>query len=124
MKTLINERFLVSPYLVFFLIYSNIIGIGIMSFQRDIIEDAGYDAWISVILTGLSIHILLWMMYRIHKIANNDVIYIHQFCFGKWIGGLLNVFIITYFFVLALIVFRVYIEVVQVWMFPLMKNGK
>jgi hypothetical protein len=55
-------------------------------------------------------------------IANNDIIYIHQFCFGKWIGGLLNVFIIIYFLVVALIVLRVYIEVVQVWMFPLMKT--
>ncbi|MGD6804458.1 GerAB/ArcD/ProY family transporter [Rossellomorea vietnamensis] len=122
MRTVIDERFLVSPYFVFFLIYSNIIGIGIMSFQREIARDAGYDAWISVILTGLSIHILLWMMYRILKIANDDVIYINRFCFGKWIGGLINICFILYFFVLALIVFRVYIEVVQVWMFPLMKT--
>jgi spore germination protein (amino acid permease) len=121
-KTLVDERFLVSPFFVFFLIYSNIIGVGMMSFQRDIIESAGYDAWISVLLSGLSIHILVWMMYRILTIANNDVFYIHQFCFGKWMGGLLNIFIIIYFFWATFIVFRSYIEVVQVWMFPLMKT--
>lgn len=122
MHTLTDERFSVSPFFVFFLIYSNIIGVGIMSFQRDIIRSAGYDAWISVLLSGISIHVLVWMIYRILTIANNDIIYIHQFYFGKWIGGLLNVFIIIYFFVVGLIVFRLYIEVVQVWMFPLMKT--
>ncbi len=122
MKALIEERFLISPFFVFFLIYSNIIGVGIMSFQRHIIEGAGYDAWISVLLSGLSIHVLVWMMFRILKIADNDVIYINQFCFGKWIGGLLNLFILIYFLTLALIVFRSYIEVVQVWMFPFMKT--
>ncbi|MDQ7863879.1 GerAB/ArcD/ProY family transporter [Peribacillus frigoritolerans] len=49
MKSLLDERHLVSSFYVFFLIYTNIIGIGIMSFQRDITKDAGYDAWISII---------------------------------------------------------------------------
>jgi spore germination protein (amino acid permease) len=121
-KTSIDERFLVSPFFVFFLIYSSIISVEIMSFQRVIIDGAGYDAWISVLLSGLSIHILVWMIYRILRIANNDLIYINQFCFGKWIGGLLNVFIILYFLTSAFITLRLYIEVVQVWMFPLMKT--
>lgn len=122
MKNLLSEQYTVSPYLVFFLIYTNIIGVGIMSFQRNIIGNAGYDAWVSIILSGISIHILIWMMYRILAAANNDIIYIQRFCFGKWIGGILNLFIIFYFLVLALIVFRVYIEVVQVWIFPLMET--
>ncbi|MFB6802380.1 GerAB/ArcD/ProY family transporter [Peribacillus butanolivorans] len=122
MKSLLDERHLVSSFYVFFLIYSNIIGIGIMSFQRDITKDAGYDAWISIILSSISIHILVWMIYRILGIAKNDVIHVHKFCFGKWIGGLFNIFVIFYFLILALIVFRVYIEVVQVWLFPLMKT--
>ncbi|MDQ0218773.1 spore gernimation protein [Peribacillus cavernae] len=122
MKTIINEEFLVSPFFVFFLMYTSIIGVGIMSFQRDITEGAGYDAWISVLLSGVSIHILVWMMYRILGLANNDVTYIHQFCFGKWIGGLLNAVIIIYFLLMVLITFRVYIEIVQVSMFPLMKT--
>lgn len=122
MKTILNEQYLISPFYVFFLIYSNIIGVGIMGFQRDITKDAGYDAWISIILSGVSIHILVWMIYRIVGITNNDIIHVHQFCFGKWIGGLFNIFVIFYFLVLALIVFLVYIEVVQVWLFPLMKT--
>ncbi|TYR81771.1 GerAB/ArcD/ProY family transporter [Priestia megaterium] len=123
-KISLNEQYLVSPFYVFFLIYLNIIGVGIMSYQREIVQDAGYDAWISIILSGVSIHIVIWMMYRILAIANNDIMYVHLFCFGKWIGGLFNICLIFYLLVSALIVFRVYIEVVQTWMFPLMETWK
>jgi spore germination protein (amino acid permease) len=122
LKNLLSDQYTVSPYLVFFLIFPNIIGVGIMSFQRHIIQNAGYDAWISIILSGISIHILIWMIYRILAIADNDMIQVQRFCFGKWIGGILNFIFIFYFLVLSLIVFRVYIEVVQVWIFPLMKT--
>lgn len=121
MKSDISEGFLVSPFFVFFLIFSNVIGVGILSFQRVIAKVAGYDAWISVILTGVSIHLILWLTYRILEIAKNDIIFINRFCFGKWMGSLLNIFFVLYFFSLAFIVYRVYIELVQVWMFPLMK---
>lgn len=122
MKNLIDERFLVSPFFVFFLIYSSQVGVGMMTFQRTIAVSAGYDAWMAVILSGLSIHAILWMMYRILRIANHDVIHINSICFGKWMGGILNYFIIIYFFLGAFVVLRSYIEVVQVWMFPLMST--
>ncbi|MGM3088973.1 GerAB/ArcD/ProY family transporter, partial [Bacillus cereus group sp. BC328] len=40
---------MVSDFYVFFLIFSNVIGIGILNFQREIAKDAGYDAWLSII---------------------------------------------------------------------------
>ncbi|WP_240689057.1 GerAB/ArcD/ProY family transporter [Ammoniphilus sp. YIM 78166] len=122
MKTLIEERFLVPPFYVFFLIYSSQMGVvGILNFQKEIIEGAGYDAWIAVLLSGVSIHLLVWMVYRILKISNWDITYINSFCFGTWIGRLLNFLIILYFVWSIVIVFRTYIEIVQVWMFPSMK---
>lgn len=122
MKNVVNERFMVSDFYVFFLIFSNVIGIGILNFQREIAKDAGYDAWLSIILTGISIHIVIWLVYKILEAVNNDIIFINQYCFGKWIGWLLNVLFIIYFFSLSIVVYRVYIEAVQVWMFPLMKT--
>ena len=40
----------------FILIYANQIGIGILTFQRLISKEAGYDAWISILMTGVSVH--------------------------------------------------------------------
>ena len=104
-----------------FLIFSNVIGIGILNFQREIAKDAGYDAWLSIILTSISIHMAIWLIYKILEAVNNDIIFINQYCFGKWIGWLFNC-LLLFIFSLAIIVYRVYIEVVQVWMFPLMNT--
>ncbi|MGC5326900.1 GerAB/ArcD/ProY family transporter [Brevibacillus sp. SYSU BS000544] len=119
---MVRERFLISPFLVFFVIHGSELGVGILGFQRDLIKDAGYDGWISVLVAGLSIHLIIWMIYRVLVANNQDIIGIHKRYFGKMIGGVLNLFIILYFFFGAFLVLRLYIEVVQVWMFPLMSS--
>ena len=66
-------------------------------FQRIIAKAAGYDAWISIILSGLVIHIILWMMLKMLKIAGGDIITIHTFVLGEKIGKFISSFFILYF---------------------------
>jgi spore germination protein AB len=108
----------ISPFLVFFLIHTMQTGVGILGFQRFIAKTAGYDAWMSIILTGLVIHILMWIMFKMLKIANGDMTTIHTFVLGKKIGKIFSSFFILYFSLLTVTVLRSYIEVIQVWMFP------
>lgn len=108
----------ISPFLVFFLIHTMQSGVGILGFQRYIAKTAGYDAWMSIILTGLVVHILLWMMFKMLKIADGDMTSIHTFVLGKKIGKIFTSFFILYFCLFTVTVLRSYIEVVQVWMFP------
>lgn len=54
MKTVIKDQFLVSPFLVLFLIHGMQYGVGVLSFQRDIAKFVGHDAWISILLSGNS----------------------------------------------------------------------
>lgn len=122
MKPFIDKRFVVSPFFVFFLIYSSQVDVGMLTFQRTIARSAGYDAWMSVIICGLSIQAVIWMMYRILGTGNRDVVHINPFCFGQWIGGMFNLCIMLYYLFAAFVVFRSYIEVIQVWMFPLMST--
>ncbi|MDR6123155.1 spore germination protein (amino acid permease) [Bacillus sp. SLBN-46] len=118
MQSTVEERFQVSPYLVFFLVHSIQIGVGILTFQSEIVKWAGNDAWISILLTGTLIHVLIWMMFHVLNKEGTDVIAINQKIFGKWIGNLLNIAILLYFLLIAIVVIRVYFEVIQVWMFP------
>lgn len=108
----------ISPFLVFFLIQATQSGVGILGFQRFIAKTAGYDAWISIILSGILIHIILWMMFRMLKIADGDITSIHTFVLGKKIGRIFSSFFILYLSLFATTVLRSYIEIVQVWMFP------
>ncbi|WP_096188913.1 GerAB/ArcD/ProY family transporter [Evansella halocellulosilytica] len=110
----------VSPFLVFFLICSTQVGVGVLGFPRYIAQDAGYRAWISVLITGALIHIVIWMMYKLLNRSDklNDLTKIHRFYFGKTLGGIMSFLFTLYFFTAALTVLRTYIEVIQIWMFP------
>ncbi|WP_230161928.1 GerAB/ArcD/ProY family transporter [Peribacillus sp. Bi96] len=115
-----NETKLISPFLVFFLMPGMQIGVGILGFERVIAKEAGQDAWISVIISGLIINILLWMCYKIlgRGPQTLDLIAIHQDLFGKWVGNGFNILFILYFILISIIIIRTYLEVIQVWMFP------
>lgn len=117
MEPLIPEKAKISPFLVFFLVHTMQFGIGILSFQRLIALTAGYDAWISVIIAGLSIHVILWMMYRILDTVDGDIMSAHSYVFGKKVGRLITLPFVLYFLCVALTTLRTFIEVVQVWMF-------
>lgn len=117
MEQLVPEKAKVSPFLVFFLIHTMQYGVGVLGFQRIIALTAGYDAWISVIIAGLAIHVIVWMMYKILETVDGDIISAHAFVFGKKIGKLLSLPFVIYFILIADTLLRTFIEVIQVWMF-------
>lgn len=122
MSASVNERFLISPLLAFFVIHAIQWGIGYFSFQRALVQAVGQDAWIVVLVAGISFHIVIWMLYQILQAHQSDIVHIHRTLFGKWIGGLLSLGLILYFVLLATVVLRSFIETIQVWVFPQMQT--
>lgn len=118
MKSIVPESKKISPFLVFFLIVGMQVGVGILGFQRFIAKAAGYDAWISVIIAGVAIHIIMWMMLKMLSITNGDLITIHTFVLGNKLGKMVSSIFILYISLFAVTILRSYIEIVQVWMFP------
>ncbi|WP_347552125.1 GerAB/ArcD/ProY family transporter [Pseudalkalibacillus hwajinpoensis] len=114
----VKDEFKVSPFLVFYLVHSTQVGVGVMGFQRISAKYAENDAWITVLLAGLSLCFIIFLIYKILTKENGDIIAVHEKTFGKWIGGLLSLAFIGYFTAMSITVMRTYIEVVQVWMFP------
>lgn len=118
-----NDSHTLSPYLVYFLMYVSMVGVGILDFQREMIQHAGYNAWISVLLSGISIHIILWMIYKILSSDQDgpvDVMMVNRQCFGKAVGHVLNLMVVIYFFLGAFVTFRGYMAIIRVWLFPVM----
>lgn len=118
MQDLIPERFKIPPFLVFYMIISTQIGIGILGYQRLISSIVGQDAWISVLIAGVLLHIILWMIYKIVETVNGDIVTAHVFVAGNTGGKLLSSIFIVYYSMYSLVVVRSFIEVIQVWMFP------
>ncbi|SDH09093.1 spore germination protein (amino acid permease) [Alteribacillus persepolensis] len=117
MHVKVKEKFQVSPPMVFFIIHAMQVGVGMLGFQRIIAKSSGYDSWIPVIIAGVVISLVIRMMYYILKVNHNDVIEVHRNLFGKWLGGLLSLALILYFYMTGVLVLRTYIEVIQVWVF-------
>ncbi|MEC1524211.1 GerAB/ArcD/ProY family transporter [Neobacillus niacini] len=114
-----NPQSLLSTFIVFFIIHSIQVGIGIQGFQRIIFFEAKHDAWISVIVAGLFTHIVVMIMIKtLHLYAPTDIYGIHIEVYGKWIGKIVNSIYILYCLWLFVIVLINYIEVMQTWVFP------
>jgi len=98
------------------------VGVAILSFESNLVKDAGQDMWISILMAAAATHVLIWMTYQILNKGENDVTVIHRQLFGKWIGGLLSFLFIIYLFIIFVLTLRTYIEVIQLWMFPQIQN--
>ncbi|MCZ8512745.1 GerAB/ArcD/ProY family transporter [Paenibacillus filicis] len=122
MQSSIKENYLISGFFAFFLIHSTPIGVGPIGSQIFVFKDAGHDAWISVLFMGISLHVILWMMYKMLDNPAKDVIVLHRMIFGKLFGNAVSLLMIGYFFMLALSSLRTYIDVLQVWVFPTVRT--
>lgn len=118
MQSKVKENAMVSPYFMFFLIHATQTGIGVLKFQSEIIKGAGYDAWVSVLAVGLSLHIIFLMMLHIlRNSSQGDIISFHTDLFGKYVGGILNILVAIYFFALGLVAIQSYVDILQIWVF-------
>ncbi|MFY4776761.1 GerAB/ArcD/ProY family transporter [Metabacillus sp. RGM 3146] len=115
----VQERFQISPFLVFYLVQSIQFGVGVLGFQRVISKEAGNDAWVVVILSGLVAQISFWMIFHTLKKSNGkNIVDVHREYFGKWVGHSLTLILVVYYMMLAITVLITYTEIIQVWMFP------
>ncbi|WP_075619788.1 GerAB/ArcD/ProY family transporter [Paenisporosarcina indica] len=109
----------INAFLLFFVIHSSQVGVGIHGFQRFVYHDAKHDAWISVLLIGIVSHIIvIFMIKTLEMYDSNDLYGIHQDVFGKWIGNFLNGIYILYCSTAFFAVLRNYMEVINAWVFP------
>ncbi|WP_163100392.1 GerAB/ArcD/ProY family transporter [Peribacillus alkalitolerans] len=114
-----KPQFMVNAFLMFFIVHSIQIGVGVQGFQRIIYLQSKQDAWVSVIIAGIVTHIIAWLMIKtLSNYDSADIYGIQYDVFGKWIGTLLNCLYIIYCLMAFILVLRNYIEVVQAWIFP------
>lgn len=109
----------VNAMLIFFVVHSMQVGVGVQGFQRIIYMEAKHDAWISVIIGGIATQIIAWVMVRTLRLYDSSDLYGIQYdIFGKWLGSLLNLFFVLYCLSAFYVIIRNYIEVIQAWVFP------
>lgn len=118
MQNSVKENYLVSGFFAFFLLNSTLTGVGNIGSPNIIFKDAGHDAWISVLIMGLSLHLIILMIYKMLGNPAKDIIDLHQMIFGRFLGNAVSLLLIGYYFMLALYVLRAYMDIIQVWIYP------
>lgn len=109
----------IQAFYVIFLIHTMQIGAGLMGISTHIFSPAKHDAWISILIAALWMHITVYVMVKILQQYNNaDLLGIQKDVFGQAINLILGTFLCIYIFAVLLSVLLNYIEVVQVFIFP------
>lgn len=110
----------IRAFYLFFIITGIQTGVGIMGAPRYIYKEAKGDAWLSILLAGVAMHlVIIAMIFILSKYKNADILGIQIDIFGKWIGKLLGTVYLVYIFFTLLSVLITYIEVIQVFLFPM-----
>lgn len=90
-----------------------------LSFQRHIVGGAGHDAWLSLLLVGLSLHLVVWfMVYVMREAGEGDVLSLHRQLFGRWLGSLVSSCFYGYAMLIIITQISSYVEVINLWVFP------
>lgn len=111
MNTTINKSQL------FFLIIKTQIGIGLLSLPAKIQGSAKGDAWISVLVAGAAIQLLLIVYWQLlKKFPNHTLSEITVRVFGAYIGKTLNLIYYVFFILIAGYASTVYVQLIQTWM--------
>ncbi|MBO7746746.1 GerAB/ArcD/ProY family transporter [Paenibacillus sp. MWE-103] len=118
MNKQVSENLTVSSFYLWFVLHGTQTGIAMLNFPGKIILGAERDAWMSILITGLSIHLVVWMIFFVLNHAEQgDIISLHRQLFGKWLGNLLTLGFYGYTLLFISTEIRSYVEVLHVWVF-------
>lgn len=115
---MINKTEISAFQLVFLLIHVQI-GVGIINLPFDIFIVANSDAWISILLSGIFIQlIILGYSFLIKRFPNHTIYDIHLTVLGKWLGSLLIVVYILFYIMSGSLVLANFVYYIKTWLMP------
>ncbi|MFB1081906.1 GerAB/ArcD/ProY family transporter [Jeotgalibacillus sp. JSM ZJ347] len=108
----------ITGWQLFFLIIQTQIGVGVLSLPKDVSVEAGRDAWISLIIAGIAVQLVLfvflWFLMRAGEISYFDII-IQSF--GKVAGKLFVCFYIIYFIYILTVSSITFTKILAEWIY-------
>src|SRR5690625_4081723 len=110
----------ISPFQLSLLLIHGQIGVGMITLASDVHADAKTDSWISVIIGGIFIQIIIFVFGFLTKRFPNDTLFEMTInIFGKYIGKVIVFLYTIYFMFVGAILLAKYIVILKTWMMPL-----
>ncbi|MFB5193885.1 GerAB/ArcD/ProY family transporter [Neobacillus sp. KR4-4] len=110
----------ITRFQLFFILIQSQIGVGLLSLPNTVQSSAKGDGWISTLLAGLAVQVMLFIYWHLLK-RFPKLIYteITKKILGNYLGKLLNLFIYIYFILVGGLATILLIKIVNLWLLPL-----
>lgn len=110
----------ISGIQLFLILIHSQIGVGIITLVNEVHVKARSDSWISVIISGIAIQIVIiifWSLVR--RFPGKNLFEIIEIVLGKFIGKIIVFFYCLFFISTGAILFAKYTIILKSWMLPL-----
>src|SRR5699024_4923894 len=96
------------------------IGVGMITLANDVHMKAKTDSWLSVIIAGLIVQIIILFFGLLMRRFPNETLYeVIEITFGKIIGKIIIFVYAIYFMFVGAILLAKFIVILKSWMMPL-----
>lgn len=110
----------ITRFQLIFLLFQSQVGVGIVTLPHEIYMVANRDGWISILLSGLLVQIMVLIYGMLLKRFPSSNFYeIVQIILGKWLGKVIIFIITLYFIILGGIILARFSVIISAWMMPL-----
>lgn len=112
-----RHKELIGDFGLFTTIVVAIVGVGIFSCPKNVIDKVGSDAWIVTLMGGIVIYFLLYLIYMVIKKNNfEEFTNILQNNFGQLLGGVLAITFAIYSIFIVSLGMREFVEVIKLYL--------
>jgi len=112
-----KDKKIIEDFGLFTTIIVAIVGVGIFSCPKNVIDKVGSDAWIVTLISGLVVFLLIYLIYKVMKKNDfEDLTYILQNSFGKYLGGIFAITFSIYSIFIISLGMREFGEVIKLYL--------
>ncbi|MEH7613224.1 GerAB/ArcD/ProY family transporter, partial [Gottfriedia acidiceleris] len=104
---------------LFYLIIFTQFGVAITSFPNNMYKVAGHDGWISTLVGGMIVQILILLYYSLYKkFPDKSFTDYTKIITNPFIGTCINICYYVYFLYVVLVVSMRFSDIITIWIFP------
>ncbi|WP_096434515.1 GerAB/ArcD/ProY family transporter [Alteribacter populi] len=114
-----NDNLKITKGQLFFFIVQTQIGIGILGLPFNVFEEAQWDGWMSVLISGLAIQVVIFITYGLASRFPDELFfqYIHKLV-GRFFGKVITLIYTFYFTAVCILILVLYDQMIDIWLFP------
>lgn len=96
------------------------VGVGMITLASDVHVDAKTSSWISVLLGGIFVQLLIFIYgFLMKRFPNKTLFDMIKIVFGNIIGKLIIIMYVLYFIILIVLLLSKFIVIIKTWMMPI-----